>query len=331
MPNSETIGCFPAVKSAITDPSINYSPPTRPRFSVRQIPEDNYFRPSATEPMLWGTAIGAWGDVIAACGNIVKNLGRAGVLYYGKDPAIVGFLKRQAFCAGVRYVEPASQDEYVDVVRMLCSTQEWSQHRPDFAGLRERAHLDHADIYATHVEHAALARRDVNLWHGAQLCPEAWEWAAWTMNNIRMGSAPCAEFVVLQPYSTQSCPLKQHWPHWQEAIEFLLAFTPYTYILIGQNWEKEGTHPRIVNLIDAAPSMEHVFALTSMVGRCITTCNALSLYAVVNGVQSVVMGNGHLEPHNYFWRFINNRPVRLLEHGADIGAFVKAVAEEFLS
>lgn len=270
------------------------------------------------EPSIYGTAIGAWGDVILDLAAFKTNIGHGGIILFTKDAALVDFARQQTFIDRVEWVKPVNEDDYFDMYQKACSTWAYEDVFP-FAEIANRTSLDLSKIRIVQT-HLRPERRGLIPWHGARLPYNAWRWAyeqsQWLPHN----------YYVLHPYSIHSCPLDGHWRLWEGAIEYLLNYTPHTYVLTGTEWQTDFTHPRLVNLVGASDTMMDIFALSEMSKGVITTSNGLSHYAVVQNLPAVVCGNIPLSLHESpFREFLQADNINLLYYEEGLAKFVNLV------
>jgi hypothetical protein len=278
-------------------------------------------------PRHWGTAMGSWGDCLIALGTFRHLVGRGGLLLWAQDPAIEQFARAQNFVEDVRFVPFPRTEENIALYGKVCDegygpdTEPWRKvfnesTVPDFAALSGQGR-----VTPTHIDTELAKRRQAFHWHGARLPLSTNGEVYWFIENHEIPDG----FVLLQPYSINSSSLEQHWPHWQEALEYLLRYTPYTYVVVGTGWKCEvARHPRLINLEDCTSSMLEVFALAERARAVITTSNCLSHYAVIQNLPAVVVGNAPLSnPDSYFRRWLQADDINLVEFEATPADFIR--------
>lgn len=307
---------FPAARAGAPPP-----PPPRPRVEERW--------ETLQQSPRWVVAVGAWGDVFAACGNALAALrqtggAHTGILYYGWDADVIRFLEAQPWVREVSYLRPHSPEAYQAVVRRACSTgaplTAWLDP------LLEGGLVRGQDVWPAHVDPLLQEQPVIHRWQGARLP------AAARLAGEQLLPDGASTVFLLHPVSTQSAGLDEHWPHWPEAIRWLLRETPHTYVLTGHGWEPErfGEHPRLVNRVGRAASYLAVLALAERCQGLLTTSNSLSMWSLIQGLPAVVAGNrAVLAPDSYFRLWIGAPPNRLVPYDAPLAAFQQA-AEELL-
>lgn len=255
------------------------------------IPKESRWRPSDRVTNLWGTAIGAWGDTLCCYGEFLNYPREGGIFYYGYDKSIPRFLLAQQPVQEVIHVLPNSKEEYIEYVRGTASEEDFPL--PFVLPLPKQQ-----KIIPTHLRPSIATARVPKRWHGARLDGDAHFAAECILSEYAIGD----NFILLQPYSTQSCAFEGHWQGWSDIIKTILVYTPYKYLLIGKDWEAVGSHPNIINLIGKVPDMLTVFALAERALGCVTTCNSLSLYAAVQGIPAIVAENKALNVAPFFFK-----------------------------
>jgi hypothetical protein len=256
-------------------------------------------RPHA-EPDIWLLTYGHWGDAIISYGRALAEYGWGfGIAHYGHDPAIAAFLGRQWGCRKAIHIEANDADlPYPNLAgklfnRLIAENREfWLRSIEERTGLTLR--------YCG-LEIDRMLRTGPQRWSGARLSAEAHHWAA----NCADGLPD--RFFVLNPYSGagSSCPFELHWRYWPNAIEALIAEVDECFVLVGQGYEciteysksrgiRGLLHPRLVNFLDEAPTLEHLAALVLRSAGLISTPNGLSFLATVLGVPSLLCANSTL-------------------------------------
>lgn len=281
----------------------------------------------------WYTVIGSWGDALCCLGNIRACTDAAQILHYGFDPEIAPFLLRQRGVAAVRAVRPESDTAYRAVQEKIARP---GNQPADWPEVYVPAGLGPGDLLCTHLSSERMEEPTLPRVYNLLSAPYAVRRQAERQvgQARRRGGQPV---VLLHPYSMNSVAAWLHWPHWAEAIAWLLAETPYTYLLTGQDWQadlkahpdaarwpflSEG-HPRLVNLLDTLPSMPHLFALAEACDGVITTSNSLALWSTCQHLDGLILCNGLTSyPGNYFRRWFDVPSQRVLEWTAPLEAFV---------
>lgn len=272
----------------------------------------------------WVVALGHYGDCIATLGNLQQILREtsgesAGVLYYGSLPGAAEFLARQAGVREVRSVIEADAVLYRRTAERACnytvSPAAW------LPGLARRAELDPCEIQLCHPR--SLETAPVYRPGRLELSPEAREWAASVL--------PVAgEAILIQPFSTASCPLGEHWPHWRKALSWMLRRPTAPLVLCGlgslADWLDGATY-RVLDLTGKTPTMEHLLALTERCRGLVSTTNSLSMWSITQGIPGVFCCNRQIRnPAWYFRRWIEAPPNRIVDYRDGLEAFKAAVA-----
>lgn len=269
----------------------------------------------------WLTAFGSWGDCIASYGNICRFLNsrekdKANVVYFGMDENIVRFLKAQDRIDKVRHLKVNDPNAYRLYQFMAMA---------DFDRFTEETGLadELPNIFPTHLtEHAltGMIHREmtVNL-------PDAQaNWAGFLK--------PHGPFVLVQPWSVQSCTMLNHWPHWTEAITRIADESDLKVVLVGQirnacdpdyvfPWID---HPNVLNLVGQTPSMIDVLHLARLATGVVTTSNCLSLFSVPENKATLVACHQLLKTKGaYFHTWISVEPNTVLESDTTLDEFVE--------
>ncbi|HXE63217.1 MAG TPA: hypothetical protein VN519_06725 [Bryobacteraceae bacterium] len=277
------------------------------------------WRPAAP-PLRWGTCVGAWGDCLIDFGAFRSMIGEGGILCWARDPMIPCFLRLQSGVREVVHVQPRDGADYWRVCRYIADTP-LDQDMEPTRELRARAGVTGHVLNTTMgASQPWMRQRAVHRWNGARLPQSAWNWATSVSSQIDN------RFFVVNPLSLNSSPIEDHWPHWEQALSFLVNYTPWTYVLVGQGWEPKGRHPRIIDLVNSAPSMTAVMALSEQSSGVITTASGLSHYCAVQSLPACVLGNKPLSsPVSYFRRWLEVPNIELVMYEQDLSAFIQSV------
>lgn len=278
------------------------------------------------------TALAAWGDTFAACGNIIRLLretdtDQVGVLHWGFDPHIATFLNAQPWVREARNIRPASPAEYNSLVlnTLFSDTPKKVWGFP----LTVRSGIPLKEITPTHVNYKLMQKPIINRWHDAVLPEREFEIARDILNTVV--PAGTKKLCLLNPISLQSVKNENHWPFWDEAVQWLLAETDYTFILTGHKWNNPnhfGEHPRLINLVNKTPTNMSVLALAQIIGRNVTTCNSLSLWNTMQRIQSVVCNNkAMIDPNYYFRLWISVSNNRVVQYDDGMDEFIRAAVD----
>lgn len=257
------------------------------------------------------TAVGAWGDVLAALGNASllkqRGIGKYNVIYFGYDKNIKTFLEMQPEVDEVIHAIPRDPNHYKDVCIEACCThkQKW-KHWVDMAGLDINGFViqTHVDFYLQEENPEYCIRKfDCSL-------------------NIEVEDFKNPT-ILFQPYSIQSAMYEDHWPHWLEALDWILNNFEYDVALVGKmNGDRPfgdshfmfpelGDHPRLINLVGKTKSMMEVFAMAQKCKAIVTTNNCLSMWSIIKDIPAVVMHTRKWFP--YFRNWITNEPNKVMD------------------
>ena len=274
----------------------------------------------------WGLAVGVWGDMLAACGNLRALHKHGGMIYMGFSTQIVAFLERQPFVRKVIHLEPVSDMQWDEWVNMFCV------YRAPVQIINEDLKLPKGTVVQTNMI-------DMNIpptrWHGARLDKKHVDAAHGRMldaiNPIQYGE----EFILVQPYSLVGVRESDHYFHWQRVIDYLMTYTKYRIIVIGQNFTVENDdNYRVINLVDKTASMEELYALARYAKTVVTTSNSLSMWCAMEHIPAVVLGSNAFGPGNpyrywieYAGDWLDRPPIRVLDVDAAFAKFVRAFWE----
>lgn len=281
----------------------------------------------------WGTAFAHWGDTFAALSQAKYILDHQGgekcsIIHCGNDPNIAEFCEAQPWIDRAINLYPA---DYHSIYKTACE----QNGRPEtyiprlakaaaeagitgFPRIEDVTSTHHIYVYGTNYRARPLQKAELPL--SSMFWAEEW----WDSQDFQ-GRA-----FLLHPSSTWSHSWEGHWPHWRQAVDWLLDYTSDTYILTGQNDVIERKHPRLINLIGATSSNSDVLALAEMAEGVISTCNNLSLWTVIQGLPGLICGNSAIKNHiNYFRRFIDRPPNYFIPVEASFEDWV-AVAKKWL-
>lgn len=257
---------------------------------------------------IWTTVHGGWGDAIANYGNIRVALeeneaDKANVIFFGIDKQLIPFIKAQNGINEVLHLNINEKSEYWQyTVMAACDFPLYMR----MTGLQDK----YPDLIPTHitkyyqVENQTLCHR----YFEANLPPSKFDWT---------GILPSEPFLVVQPFSCHSCHFDFHWPHWIEALNFVLDNSPMKVVLIGQlksmyddsyvfPWVE---HSNLINLVGQTPSMIDVFHIMKQSAGVITTSNALSMWSIVSKKPALVVCNqGIHKVAPYYYNWIHHEP-----------------------
>lgn len=272
----------------------------------------------------WATVAGAWGDVMCCIGSIRammanKELEKIGVIFYGRDPKIADWLHAQPWCSEVLAIIEPDKKEMERVFARICQVR--PEHgRQMFYDLLEskRGVVLTGQIAFTQL---CLAKdEEPEYWRGAVLPMEAHAWA----DSVR----PEGKFLLLNPFSIASNKLRDHWPHWGEATEWLCGKVTVPLVLVGEQ-AIEAEHPSLVNLSGQSRTMMDVLALAERAAGIITTGNNLGIYAPIAGVEAVVVIARTAPKGTFYHRWYEHPGISLVEFEDTLSDFETAVSERF--
>lgn len=268
--------------------------------------------------MIYTTVVGAWGDMLAALGNMSllrkQGMDDFTVIYYGYDPKIKDFLEIQYGVKEVKHYLPVSPDSYYLICAIACATDcsplEWLKlvdPNLEFKGT----------LIPTHVS--------IGL-HRNPICVRDF-----TCNLPYEHQGFDIPTILFQPYSVQSSPLDFHWPHWMNALDWLLdKFTKMQVVVCGLKigkcvngdevpFPELPTHKRLINMVGQTESMMDVFAIADKAEMIVTTNNCLSMWSLLNGMGATVMHKKSKYP--YYLKWIDCYPNAVLPFEATLEDF----------
>lgn len=299
-----------------------------PIIDLLDLPSDSRFV-AKPDSLSWGYSAGYWGDTLVDLGTFYHYLGEGGIILFTPLSDIPQFVSNQTFIREVRHVAPKSGNDYMKYYCKGIDTPPNVDPLPVRAIIR-RAGIDPKLVTCTNINHERARQRQVFHWHGAVLPPQSWNNASKLLEIS--GLRKQEKFKVLFPYSINSSPLKDHWEHWNWAIEWLLRYTDSHYILCGSPKDVQvvGDHPRLINLVGKSSSFMDVMALSEMSSGVVTTSSGLSHWAVIQNIPAVVVGNMPLKyTNNFFRRWLNAPNIELVEFDDPVERFVEAYTDLF--
>lgn len=278
--------------------------------------------PSITPPSStpkWVSAIGAWGDTFAACGNAQHYLHTTqgtslGIVHYGFDPYIKVFLEAQPWVREAVHIRPSSMEEYLSVIRISCGFTLPNNTWADIV-LKDTPSILKEEVFGAHINFQMTSKLPTaHMWRHTPVLPKHNRLYSQIVEQCRG-----KKVYLLNPISTQSCLAKHHWPYWPEALQWLhdevIPNNPdKEFVLVGLNEQinsqvAKERYPNFINLIGKAESVIDILALAQCCDGIISTCNNLSLWAVMDNIPAVVAFNAALfYPNNYFRIWLNRLP-----------------------
>jgi len=272
----------------------------------------------------WTLATGAWGDCLCAYGNICKLIEekgaeKANVVYFGLDQGICEFFKAQPNIHKVSWLQislPRTVNKYL---RMAAS---------DFKGWMEITELDKQlpNLCPTHISDYYEIHNTKECYRdfAVTLPPEQGNWSELIGDN----------YILFQPYSVNSCEYGHHWPHWQEALQWVLDHTGFKVVLAGE-LPPEGSEPpawfplvedeRVVNIVGQTKSMTDLLHIASGASMIISTCNALSVWSILKQVPAIICCTKIIKPNSpYYYNWIHHKQNIVLDYEKDMDDFKEA-------
>ena len=261
---------------------------------------------------IWTLVCGAWGDALASYGNICKvldekGLQKANVVYYGLDKEVSKFLKHQKRIDKVMRLDISEPLVYFKYAGLAAGDfNSWMK----ITGLNEQI----PDLIPTHInryyniENPTDCNRDFEV-----QIPDA---------DPELNLKQYEPYILFQPYSCHSCTFDKHWPHWMEALNWVLENVDGKVVLVGNltsdfdqtfkfPWIE---HPRLVNLVGSTTSMVDVFHLMNNANGVVTTSNALSIWSILTKKPALVVCNQIIkERSKYYYNWIHHEPNKVLE------------------
>lgn len=252
----------------------------------------------------WATAIGAWGDVMVSLSRARSRLlqsgqEKCGVVYYGHDASVADFIEAQSFVREVKHVRPVPS-QYRNIVRMACEVQ--TDREAWLPAVLGATGIDINAVTLTHVTPSLYAFPVYREFPNPQLPREWEEWAK------EVSADWGDDWYLLNPFSTQSVRPNEHWPHWNEATDWL-ADREVKCVLVGAERRLTGDNDNLINLTGQVPTMGHVLALANRAGGIISTSNSLSLWSVMTGKPAVIALNTVADnQRNVFRVYLDHEP-----------------------
>lgn len=271
----------------------------------------------------WGLLVGdGYGDALGVLGNaqhvLTESLGsKLNILHYGFNKGLKPFLELQDCIGEVRRIEPPDKETAKEVGNEVGAYYAYPKEKwlPKL-------------LVGTGIDPDTVALTQIR-----------WPWGTWPVHrpqDVRLSEdaekwaeqkrAELGEFVLVQPFSTSSVGMQEHWPFWNRFLNWLLRATESSHLLVfcGLNPIPGLKGPNVVDLIGQTPTMMHLFALSDHAKGCITTCNALANWTACRGTKSLIAGNHAIPRPDMFWpRFMSTPNNRLLMVNTSLPAFIK--------
>ena len=272
------------------------------------------------QPFRYATVFGAWGDCLCTLGNVRERLSQVGqkqceAIYWGKDPSVADFLRCQRFFSRVIDCVPDEPWQYYDLIQRCVDgryyPEGWLKDLLSWA----TEEVDPGPIAMTHLRFVMEPEpRPIQRWHYGILPASVREKAKQIVKDFRPD-------LILHPRSENSTPWSKHWPHWDEAIDFLLE-QGYRIILTGKGYQVSKVHRCLLNLVNQTESMMDVFALAEACGRVICSNNSLAHWCVVQGLPAMVCLHANtLGAEDYYREWMQVPHLSLVEMNEGMNVF----------
>lgn len=267
------------------------------------------------------TLVGAPGDVICGIGSAMLHSdfkSPADFLYIGYSEDVAEFVRAQSFCASCVSIIMTGSDytaaEYA-LTRKLPPEQSCRAYLRTIGV--DKIGISPDRVYLTHIGEQAKRDYRIHRWKNPQLPESVREWAKERFIDDGIRS------YLLHPTSWQSNDLKKHWPHWTEAIVWLLQNYPqHRFYLTGQDYSHRFVSDNLVNLVDQTPTFMEVLAVSDLCHAVISTTNNLSHWCILTDKPSVACCVwGMSFPWYYFRKWIDVVPIRLVEFSDSLEVF----------
>lgn len=239
-----------------------------------------------------------FGDGMATYGNALSVMGgrHFNFIHYGFNQKVGDWLAMQDGVRTVLEIVPADREIFQDIANRAgghygLPTSAWLPE------LLEDTGIDPSTVAPTQV-HWPWAAWEPNRPANMHLGAEAYEWA-------EQKRAELGEFILVQPYSTSSVGLQEHWPHWSAFLRWLLDRCASSHLLVFCGLNKIPgleAYPGAVDLIGQTPSMLHVLALCERAKGVISTCNAVANWTAIRNLPGLIAANAAIERPLCFWR-----------------------------
>lgn len=271
------------------------------------------------------TVIGAWGDALAALGNASllqrANIQEYKVIYFGFDRNIKTFLKWQPGVQSVIHVPPKNWEHYEKVCLLACCTENVNHtHWLPLLDLK----ID-GIVIQTHIT-------DYLQRENPEYCVRDFECVL--ERSFPKFRKPT---LLFQPYSVQSSTFQEHWPHWMEALDWILEETEwdvvvagarYVYSPVGESnfvFPELPEHERLTVMVGKTQSMTDVFALADACQGIVTTNNCLSMWSVITDKPALVVHTKREYP--YFHNWIDYGRNKVLPFGTSLEEFKRCILQ----
>lgn len=270
---------------------------------------------------------GAPGDIMVGLGNALHHPQWNGdAVYYGKDHSCVEFIQAQGFKC--QWVKPRSDHEYGFSVHALCVCSKHHPHRVTFMNaICKTLGIEYKKLLQFQISIEDKHRNAPQPWKSRNLPLHSLDWAQATMEPHKK------PWVVVHPYSFQSNPMENHWPHWEAALKWLAERDDATMFLTGVGWEPraDSIGSNTVNLVGKTSSNNDVLALQLLADLTVTTSNNLSHFAAIADKPTITCINKAVENPNWYFRKAYVFPgATFIERGDPLRKLQKSYVSELL-
>lgn len=254
---------------------------------------------------------GTWGDVICSLGYFQKSFPHGGkVIYYGGVKHVPEFLHSQSFLTEVINVRPRNSVDYYAVVDLL-----WSPDTVDLGVERIIAgtRIPKANVVSTSVsfDYPGQYETDMPIARNLSVPSDIDNWSRDFASSLNR------PYYVVQPYSINTVSERNHYPYWNDILEWIARDKSKHFVLVGKDWNAvpyEGFE-NVTNLVNQTPTMSHVFALSSHAAGVITTSNSLAHWCVSQNLDTVCVATMRSsEPTHFFNRVLQGENFKLFTY-----------------
>lgn len=268
----------------------------------------------------WALAVGAWGDSICAHGNMCRLIeeiqcGKVNVVYFGLDGNVCDFFKAQPNVNKVSWLKIAIPLVINKYMRLASADfKEWMKVTELDTQLPDLIPTHISDHYEIHNPTDCFRDFSVNL------PPMIGSWS----NLLK------DPYILFQPYSVQSCEYAHHWPHWREALEWMMNHTDLKIVMAGELPPKDTEPPhwfpyvekQVINIVGQTNCMTDLLHIASGAKAIVSTNNALSIWSILKNIPSIICCTKIIkERSKYYYNWINHAPNQLVDWNADLKVF----------
>ncbi len=260
----------------------------------------------------WNLICGSWSDALVSYNNICKsldeqNIEKTNIVYYGLDRELSKFIKKQNRVEKMSRLdisEPASFFKYAMLAKADFS--EWMK-------------ITELDKHLPNLTSPNSYEFDKNV---PMVLPDA----TTDMSAIISSHAP---YILVQPFSCYSCTFDKHWPHWVEAVNWMLENIDGKIVMVGQLTSITDPtfkfpwidHPKLVNLVGQTESMVDVFHLMAGANGLVSTSNSLAIWSLLTNKPALIVSNQIVNDRKYFCEAINQEANTVVSSTIDLAAF----------